>query len=482
MPHTATISRHPDAPPASAAPRSVVVAGGGLAGIAAAVRLAQAGLSVTLVETRKRLGGRATSFVDPVTGQVLDNCQHVLMGCCTNLLDLYRRLGVEERIEWHKRLYFCGADGRIDILDSDDLPAPTHLTRSMMSFKSLTLGEKFAIARGMLAIMQLGAEGRRELDRVSFADWLARQNQPQGAIDKYWALVAISAINELPERMAASHAIQVFQEGFLANEGSYVMGLPAVTLVDLYDRAEAVLAAAGGRVMLSTSAEGFDFEAGRVKALRIDGDRRLEADAFVSAVPFDRVAKLAPPEMVAADSRLASLDKFTVSPIIGIHLWLKPAGDRPVMEMPHVVLMHSPIQWVFNKGFDGCNGGQHLHAVISAAHDMVDKPADALLDLAVGELRKFLPGARDATLAHGRVVKEKRATFSAAPDLEAIRPKAAGAIPNFFLAGDWTRSGWPATMEGATRSGYLAAGALLGREMLIPDLTPSALYSLIAGA
>lgn len=479
MPHTAAHPRSADA--IAPAIKSVVVVGGGLAGIAAAVRLAQAGLSVTLVETRKRLGGRATSFVDPVTGQILDNCQHVLMGCCTNLLDLYRRLGVEGRIEWHKKLYFCGADGHIDELDSDDLPAPAHLTRSMMGFKSLTLMEKAAIARGMLAIMQLGTEGRRGLDDISFAQWLAREGQPAGAIEKYWALVAVSAINELPERMAASHAIQVFQEGFLNNENSYVMGLPAVTLVDLYDRAETVLAAAGGKVMLSTSAEGLEFEGGRVKALAIDGGRRLEADVFVSAVPFDRLAKLATPEMVAADPRLGSLGKITVSPIIGIHLWLKPAGEEQVMEIPHVVLMHSPVQWVFNKGWDGCNGGQHLHAVISAAHDWVDKPAEELLDLTMAELRKFLPGAKAATRVHGRVVKEKRATFSATPGLEAIRPGASGAIPNLFLAGDWCRSGWPATMEGATRSGYLAAGAVLGRDMIIPDLPATLLYTLIAG-
>jgi len=327
----------------------------------------------------------------------------------------------------------------------------------------------------------MGKVGRERYHDISFAHWLELQDQPAGAIEKYWALVAISAINETPERMAADAAIQVFQEGFLCHEDAYIMGLPGVPLVELYDAAERVIAEAGGQVMLSTSAERLVFEAGRVVGLRVDNDSRLEADAYVCAVPFDRLAKLATPEMVSADARLQNLDKFQVSPIIGIHLWLDNAG-LPVTDLPHLALMDSPVQWLFNKGMEQLKelGSSqrplhHLHAVISAAHDLVDQPTERISAMAFDEIRKALsPGARLAKLAHSKVVKEKRATFSAAPGVDAFRPSASGAIANLILAGDWCRSGWPATMEGATRSGYRAAAAALRALSVTPSAAPPA--------
>ena len=246
----------------------VMVIGGGLAGIAAAVRLAQQGEAVTLVETRKRLGGRATSFVDPATGQVLDNCQHVLLGCCTNLLDLYDRLGVTDAIEWHRRLYFADAAGRVDVLEGDDLPAPLHMTRALLGFSTLSLSEKLAISRGMLAMMRLGRAGREACEHITFADWLAAHGQPGSAVRRFWGVVIISALNELPERCSAASAIQVFQEAFLENEQAYVMGLAAVPLVQLYDAAERVLAEAGGRVILSNRVEVLEYDVGLVKDFR----------------------------------------------------------------------------------------------------------------------------------------------------------------------------------------------------------------------
>ena len=471
--------------------RSAIVVGGGLAGIAAAVRLADHGLRVTLVETRKRLGGRATSFVDPQTGQLLDNCQHVLMGCCTNLLDLYARLGVADRIAWHDRLYFCDGVGRIDMLEPDDLPAPVHYSAALLHFKGLSLADKVAIARGMLAMMRLDGVERGQWHERTFTDWLRVHRQTTGAIRKFWSVIIISALNELPERVAADYAIQVFRDGFLCHEDAARMGLPNVPLVQLYDAAERVLVRAGGNVMLSTSAEAFTWKGGRVASLRVDGGRELTGDVYVSALPFDRLAKVCPPEMVAADARLQSLDAFTVSPIIGIHVWL----DRPVMQLPHLILTESPLQWIFNKGVDqppvesdSPHPAQHLHGVISAAHDLVDHPTDAIADLAVREIRSALgPDAANVNVLHHRVVKEKRATFSARPGIEALRPAAAGPIPggNLFLAGDWCRTGWPATMEGATRGGYQAANtALESLGLSASDLTPglphSSLYDLLS--
>ncbi len=458
----------------------VAVLGGGLAGIAAAVQLADAGLAVTLIETRKRLGGRATSFVDPTTGQILDNCQHVLLGCCTNLLNLYQRLGVAQHIRWYRKLNFVDDLGRIDTLEADDLPAPLHLTTSLMSFKSITVVEKVAIARAMFVLMRLGRRGRGQWHDRSFAHWLKTVRQPSGAVSKFWAPIIISACNELPERLAADYAMQVFQDGFLSHEDAYVMGVPAVPLVELYATAEAVIEKAGGTICLSTVAGSLQFAGGRVTAVTIDADRRFTADAFISALPFDRLAKICSPQMRGADPRLEHLDAFNVSPIIGIHLWL----DRPVMDLPHLILTKSPLQWIFNKGLVTCpSTGQHLHAVISAAHDLVNQPSDGIVAMALDELRKVLPTATDACLLHSRVVKEKRATFSARPGIATHRPLATGPIENLYLAGDWACTGWPATMEGAVRSGYLAAAGVLQNlnrpvQPLVDDLSPTSLYQL----
>jgi len=486
----------------SSTSRTAIIIGGGLAGIAAAVKLADRGAAVTLIETRKRLGGRATSFVDPTTGQVLDNCQHVLMGCCTNLLDLYKRLGVEKSIEWHRTLYFMNLGDRdgppeldgessrpIDVLEADDLPAPLHMTRALMGFKQLSLLEKLAISRGMLAMMRMGSEGRSAWHASSFAEWLEALGQPRGAIEKFWEPVVISALNETPDNCAADYAIHVYQDGFLSSSDAYVMGLSKVPLVQLYDAAESVITKAGGRVMLGTSADQFHFENDRITALQLGNGSLIHGDTYISALTSDRLAKICSPEMYRIDPRLRRLDRFTTSPIIGIHLWFACAANKPVMSLPHLTLTQSPLQWIFSKGIEDHEGtcAQHLHCVISAAHDLVDLPADAITQRILEEVRKALPLTRHNMPLHARVVKEKRATFSPRPGVEVNRPAAAGPIANLLLAGDFCKTGWPATMEGAVRSGYLAAAEMMrgnfdgvsSSPSLVPDLPAEAMYRVI---
>ena len=453
--------------------RTALVMGGGLAGIAAAVRLSQSGVRVTLLETSRRLGGRATSHNDPSTGQVVDNCQHVLLGCCTNLLDLYRRLGVADEIEWISDLHFFDKLGHHDVLASNDLPAPLHLSLAMLRFGTLKLAEKVAIGRAMLAMMRMGRSGREKLGGVTFRSWLDAQGQPQGAIDKYWAVVVVSALNQHPDRCAANCAIQVFQDGFLAHRDAYKMGVASVPLRQLYDPAERIIEAAGGSVRFGTSVEKIHSDGERITGIDADG-RRLEADVYVNAMPFDRLEKVVGAELRAADTRLAQLDRFHHSPILGIHLWF----ERPVLDLGHMIFVDSPLQWVFNKGHaDAEQSEQHLHAVISAADEYIDKPADEILAMVVRELAAYIPRVNGVKLARGRVIKEKRATFSPEPGLDAFRPAASGAVANLLLAGDWTATGWPATMEGAVRSGYTAAGAALEEvEPLVADLPKAELY------
>lgn len=464
--------------------------GGGVAGIAAALRLAEHGLAVTLLETRQVLGGRATSFNDPRTHTPLDNCQHVLLGCCTNLLDLYRRLGVADRITWAQRLHFVDKQGRVDVLAANDLPAPLHLSASMLGFKTLGWSEKIAIGRAMTKIWRMGKTGRRQCDDMTFAQWLHQQKQPPRAIERFWSVIAISACNLSVDRLGAEPALQVFQEGFLAHRRAYEMGVSDVPLARLYDRAAPIIEQSGGRVVLGASVRGIEFDGQHITGVRTADGALHTADHYISALPFDRLAAVAPENLVAADARLQSLDRFKVSPILGIHLWF----SRPVTDRPHLIFVDSPLQWIFNKGCGPWAVGlgqeerepetghgepataQYLHAVVSAADEWVGLPGERIVELALEELAAYCPAVKDTPLVRGRAIKEKRATFAAEPGIAAYRPEARGAVGNLLLAGDWCATGWPSTMEGAARSGYAAAGAVLDRDLLIEDLPFSPLY------
>lgn len=439
--------------------RKVLVLGGGLAGIAAAVRLAQEHVPVTLVETSRRLGGRATSHVDKATGQRVDNCQHVLLGCCTNLIDLYRRLGVAGKIHWASVLHFYDKQGHHDQMAGSDLPAPLHLSESLMRFKTLSWRQKMQIARAMTAMMRLGITGRTALHEVTFEQWLREHGQSDGAIERFWDVIVVSALNQMPSRCSAAYAMQVFQEGFLAHREAYRMGTAAVPLGELYDTAESVIEKAGGKVMLGASVSRVMFDGGAITGVELADGQMLTADAYISALPFDRLDKVADEALRQADRRFDGVKHFEHSPILGIHMWY----TRPVLDGPHMIFVDSPLQWVFNKGLDA-DGSQYLHGVISAADDWIDRSADEILEMAHRELSEYLPAAKTQGLARGKVIKEKRATFNPTPGIEAHRPTTCGDVANLFLAGDWTATGWPATMEGAARSGYMAAAAAMGRE------------------
>ena len=439
----------------------VAIVGAGLAGIAAAASLGSAGFSVDLFEARPFPGGRATSW--PVSGadgepaEVIDNCQHVLLRCCVNLLDLYRRLGVTDKIRFHRDYYFIEPGGRVSILKRGPFPAPAHFAGSFLRLSFLDLPDKFAIARAMRAIPR-EIHARADLDQISMLEWLREKHQTPAAIDRYWRQVLVSAVNEEPDRMAAAHGLQVFWLGMLARADSYEMGLAAVPLRELYD--EPSLKATGDvrihhRAPVTAIEHGPD---SRIAAVHVDG-QRVEADYFVSCLPVERLQPLMPDLPV-------DWKAFEHSPITGIHLWF----DRPVTNLPHATLLDRTIQWMFNKG-----DGRYIQLVVSASRSLTAMPRADVIGLALRELAEFFPVAGTAILEKAHVIKEVRATFSALPGLESKRPLAITRHPNFFLAGDWTRSGWPATMEGAVRSGYIAAEAVARaaaspRHFLIQDI------------
>jgi squalene-associated FAD-dependent desaturase len=444
----------------------VLVVGGGLAGMAAAVRLAGQGLSVRILETRKKLGGRATSFVDVRSGRTLDNCQHVVLGCCTNYRDLLARLGATEKLRWHREQYWIEEGGRTSVIRPGLLPAPAHFTGSMLGAAFLTTGEKAAIARACARLLRDQREGWR--DRT-FAQYLEACGQPERAVRRFWAPVVVSACNLDVHRVAASVAMHVFQEGFLASAAAADIGVPTVPLVDLYENAESIVASTGGAVELGCSVDAIDED-----GATLSSGRRFEAGQVICAVPVERVNRIVVSDVRQRDTRFATLDAFTHSPILGVHL----SFDRDVLEgRPHAVLVDRPTQWLFRKD----EAGTQVHAVISAADEWVALAEEEIGRRVLTDIHACLPRSRDSALLEVRAVKERLATFAPVPGIDAMRPPVKG-DSRLLLAGDYTNTGWPATMEGATRSGYAAAAVVLGQassQVVVPPLRTARLSAIL---
>jgi squalene-associated FAD-dependent desaturase len=429
----------------------VLIAGAGLAGLSAAAALGSAGYDVEVFESRPYPGGRATSYPVPASSgeiaETIDNCQHVLLRCCVNLLNFYTRMGVRERIRFYREFYFIEPGGRISVLRRGRLPAPLHFTEAFLGMHCFAMADKIAIAKALLAIRRERTK-RKDLDRISMLDWLLQKRQTPHAIDRFWRQVLVSAVNEDLERMAASHGFQVFWLGFLARGDSYEMGVPSIPLGDLYSE-DCWSRLPNVRMHFRTPVERID-EAGFTV-----GGASCKADFYICALPFERMEGVGLPA-----------PKFEHSPITGVHLWF----DREITTLPHATLLDRTMQWMFNK-----DSGRYLQLVVSASRDLTPLSRNEIIDIAIGDLRLYFPRVHDAKLVKAHVVKEQRATFSAAPETEHLRPGVETATKNLFLAGDFTRNGWPATMEGAVRSGYIAAEAVArasGRteKFLLPDI------------
>jgi len=469
----------------------VIVIGGGLAGMAAGVALAESGWRVRLFDQRPFLGGRATSYVLP-DGEHVDNCQHVTLGCCTNLEDFYRRVGANHKIKFFDRLVFVDPQGRRGEMQAGLLPAPFHMTGAFAKFAPLTWKDKLSIAWAMLNILQ--TNGRtwdvNQYGGISMVEWLRRRHQTKGAIERFWRVVLVSALDEELDKTDARYGIDVFWKAFLSNRTGYRMGVPNVPLAELYDGCKSAIEQKGGEVNLRTAARQLQIENDAVTAVQFDAGREERADAFILAVPHTAVAALLPDETMRKDSAFRNLAMLKTAPITGVHLWF----DREVMTEPFITLLDTTTQWIFNKTAlcRSVNGaakeprkGQYLQLVISASYSLLQKPRQEIIDLCLKEVRQALPAARDANLIKATVIKEAAATFSPEPGVDRWRPKQETSVQNLFLAGDWTDTGWPATMEGAVRSGYLAAEAVLRKEgrphqFVRPDLGADGLVALWA--
>ncbi|MCU1321570.1 MAG: squalene-associated FAD-dependent desaturase [Acidobacteriaceae bacterium] len=430
-----------------------MVVGGGLAGLAAAVALAGDGASVTLLERRPSFGGRAYSYEHPALAETVDS-QHVVLGCCTNLLGLVGQAGAGELVRWYDELTFLEPGGRKSVMKPSGLPAPLHQAMSFLRAPMLGLKDKVGIAAGLLQFLRGYPAG----DAESFATWLKRTGQTERAIRHFWEPVVVGALNDGFEQCSTKYAGKVFHETFLKSEVGGRLGIPAAPLTEFFEPVVALAERLGVTVKLKCGVDGLERRDGGW-VVRAE-EREFVADTVVLATDFRQTRKLL--DGVGGAGAIASdLERFVAAPITTVHLWY----DRDVTEMDHAVLLDTRIQWVFAKSRIrrwGAERGSYLELVISASWAELGMGREEILASALRELELFFPKVREARLVKSGVLKEARATFSVVPGLDAFRPEQRTEWPGLFLAGDWTATEWPSTMEGAVRSGRLAAGAVVG--------------------
>ena len=479
----------------------VVVVGGGLAGLTCALDLAEACVATTLIERRPFAGGKTFSFTDPDSGVELDNGQHIYLRCCTAYVELIERLGLSAEMHMQPHLQVPVLDpatGVVSPIASSDswparvLPAPLNLAASILRFRHLGLRDKLMLGRAVLPLMRMNdpfrttSAGGRDLDNESFGDWLRAHGQSARVIERFWDLIVLPTCNDVSDAVSAAQAAYVFKTGLLDDAHGADIGMARVGLSRVADAMLDRFRAAGGQVRLGRSVRGIlAHEDGRLGLALAGGEPDpasapgtpaptrpgLRADAIVLALPPNRAAALLPPAWRDQDA-LAALDAFQYSPIVNVHLHYA----RPVMDQDFVAVLDPAVQYVFNRSRirhpesnpDASNssarnseadGSQWLDVSLSGAHTQAAQPQADIADAAIAGLRRAFPKARISEVRRWRVVKELQATFRPSPGIAARRPGPTTGVRNLFLAGAWTDTQWPATMESAVRSGHTAAAA-----------------------
>jgi zeta-carotene desaturase len=461
------------------AQKSVTVVGAGVAGMSAACALAEAGFRVQLVERRGYLGGRASSYLHPGMGEVIDNCQHVLFGCCTNLIGLYRRIGAYDRIHWTSEMTMIEPGGRRSVLGPSWLPAPLHGMPKLLAAHAFSVADKLSLARAFTALLRPVPANSTE----TLGAWLRRHGQTQGALERFWRLVIASALNADIDSIALPYAAKVIRELFMNSASAGSMGMSTVPLSELYAPVKPFLEARGGSLFLNTCVESAAWDEPSSQWTIRTRSGELRSENLVLAMPFEGMRQLLPhlPALEGAQELASQIERHAHSPICSVHLWF----DREITELEHAVLLDRELHWLYNQSRLRGDGGNHyIELVVSASERFAALQRGEAIALAVRELAEFFPRVREARLEKAALIKEVRATFCVPPGIDAARPSSRSPWPGCFLAGDWIATGWPSTMESAARSGHLAAEALchslgISHAFLNADLEPRGLMRLL---
>ncbi len=439
----------------------VLVIGGGVAGLAAAVDCSSRGLSVLLVEQKPRLGGRTYSFIHQETGDEVDNGQHLMMGCYHSTLKFLRMIDRIDRVEIQNNLSitFRRSSQGPSTLTAVGLPAPFNVLVGLFRLKSLLFSERLSLLRIGVALMIKNPDTNKYLQSITVAQWLDEMKQPDANKKYLWNIIAIGALNDVTEKISAALFIKVLKSTFFGKRMNSSIIIPKYGLSTvLIEGAENHITKNGGTISTNTSVKKILFKNSSIQSVELDSGVIVKPKTVISAVPYFDIPKIFEnPENIG----LYNLDKLASSPIISIHLWF----DVHFVQEQFIALVDSPIHWVFNKskiyGKDQ-ERLMYLALVISGAHEFIEMDKEQLVQLAHKELQRFYPTAMVASIVHSLIIKEKRATFSPVVGIEQYRPSHTTSIKNLFLAGDWTDTKLPATIEGAVQSGF-ACGELIQR-------------------
>ncbi len=469
--------------PTTPADAPIAVIGGGLAGLTAALDLADAGRSVALFERRPYVGGKAYSFDDPKHGVRLDNGQHITMRCCSALQALLERIGCADIVRYQRGLEVAVVDpdsrGRqVSVLAASvphlwsllpNLPkrwglpaphlAPLHLTPSLLTYEHLSTAEKSKLPLALAPIKRMNVSQRQALDHQSFADWLRARDQSARVIERFWDLIILPTCNDRCVDVSAAQAIQVFQEGFSGDLAAADIGLFTRGLGEVAETALDRLRELGARVELGAHVHTLTVDDDEVSAVQFGRGQDLEVSAMVLALPPQQTQRLIPPDWRRREP-FWRLNQHRVSPIVNVHMrW-----DRAVMRRDFVAVLDPDAQFIFNRSqIHGWLDTHWISVSLSGAHALIDLPQQAIVERVERAVRRALRRSADAQLLAARVVKESEATFRPMPGMHAHRLHPGTPIRNLALAGAWTATGWPATMESAVRSGHAAAANILGQ-------------------
>lgn len=432
--------------------KHVLIIGGGFSGLAAGVALADRGAQVTLLERRGHLGGRAYSFLDTTTGDVVDNGQHLFMACYHQTREFLEKIGCGDRLKFQSspRVDFFDRDHGHTSFDCPALPAPLHAFVGLLKLKSLSLSEKL----GTLKAARAFRPGTNGTTGLSVAQWLESLGQSPNIRERFWYPMAIATLNQDPEVASARMLKKVLELGFGGKRADSSIGISKVGLSDLYTvNAREYIESRGGTVQTNAEVRALLSENGRITSCHMKDGGVIAADYYVSTVTPGALLGILPCEM--KNGAFAGLSELGASPIVSVNLWF----DRPLVDCEFAGMIGTRVQWLFNKDVINQENRRknHLALVISAAQDYVGLTKEALVQMAIADLGKVLPEARSANVVHSRVVKEREATISHTIESDRLRPDPVTTVSNLVLAGDWTNTGLPATIEGAVLSGNLAA-------------------------
>lgn len=463
----------------------MIIIGGGVAGLSAAVDLAQRGAKVLLLEHRPFLGGRTYSFVDETTGDVVDNGQHLLMGCYHETRWYLRLIGSDHlaTLQPNLRIDFLHPSRGLASLSCPTLPAPFHALVGMLRLRSLSLKDRLMLLRVGMDLLFHSEERESEIAALSVDEWLTQLGQSELSKKYLWDIIAIGSLNDDPKAVSALLFYRVLRAAFMGTREDSALLVPRVGLSELLvDPAVRFLRAHGGEVKTSCGVEELLMDGSSVRGVRCSDGNIYIARSYISAVPHYSLLSLFPLTLHYSTAPLLHVSKFESSPIITIHVWL----DRQILEQEFVALLDSRVQWVFNRtkmvrksmvdgewlpgdgreqrtevgGQTSVNPKQYLSLVISGAGEYVTMEKERLIEVGMEDLRRAFSEAKSANVVHSLVIKEKRATFSPKPGVEPLRPSPRTDFRNLVLAGDWTDTGLPSTIEGAVVSGRRAAEAI----------------------